>query len=141
MFKNRTSAFVGIGTALVLAFFLARNVLSTPNALVVTWDIPTTYEDGTAMPKAQITGFDIYVSKDDKAPSYAAWFKYNADTDAKYTYTIDGVGKYCFTLITVSKDNGKSQSSDEACYIVIDTGPVTGFKPKPPTNVDIAPLE
>lgn len=141
MFKNRTSALVGIGTALVLAFFLARNVLSTPNALVVTWDIPTTYEDGTAMPKAQITGFDIYVSKDDNESTYAAWFKYSTDTEAKYTHNIDGVGKYCFTLITVSKDNGKSQSSDEACYIVVETGPVTGFKPSAPSNVDIKPLE
>jgi len=112
-----------------------------PNALVVTWDIPTSFEDGTAMPKAQITGFDIYVSKDDGEPKYAKWFAFGADSEPKYIHAIDGVGKYCFTLITVSKDNGKSQSSDEACYIVIDTGPVTGFKPKPPTNVDIAPLE
>jgi len=93
------------------------------------------------MPKAQITGFDIYVSKDDGEPEYAKWFAFDADVEPKYIHDIDGVGKYCFTLITVSKDNGKSQSSDEACYIVIDTGPVTGFKPKPPTNVDIAPLE
>jgi len=93
------------------------------------------------MPKAQITGFDIYVSKDDGEPQYAKWFAFGADAEPKYIHAIDGVGKYCFTLITVSKDNGKSQSSDEACYIVIDTGPVTGFKPKPPTNVDIAPLE
>lgn len=137
---NKYLTFAGFGGLLIALFFVARTVLSIPNSLVITWQIPTTYENGEALPAEQITGFDIYVTKDDNPETYEKWFPFKPGTETKHIYNVDGVGKYCFQLVTVSKENGKSERSPAECYIVIETGPVVGFRPDAPGNIQIEPV-
>lgn len=115
---------------------MALGAAALPESLVVSWVIPSTYEDGVELPQSEITGFDIYVIKDGEK-SYAAWFPWPA-ANAEYTHAVDGVGEYCFYLITVSKSNGKSEPSETACIMIDEKPTSTNAKPNPPSGLKIS---
>lgn len=119
----------------LVAFTLSAH--SLPNALIVSWEIPTTYEDGVELDQTNITGFDIYLIKDG-VKEYAKWFEWNETAVAEYSHAITGAGEYCFYLVTVSKDNGKSAASETVCLNVEDKPPTTNARPAPPSGLKIS---
>ena len=118
---------------LALVFSLTLSAAALPTSLVVSWSIPTTYVDGVALPESEITGFDVYLVKDGST-TYAKW---SAGTTAEYKHPVAGPGEYCFYLVTVTKDNGKSDNSETVCHTVTEQPTTTNAKPSPPTAIII----
>lgn len=106
---------------------------------VVSWENPTKSEADEDFPATEITGYDIYYKLDDGAESYAKWSPYSADTDIReYKHTASGYGKHCFSLTTVSKNNGKSQRSEWVCYDLEEsTDPVDPVEPVEPVDPEL----
>lgn len=82
----------------------------------LTWSAPTTRADGTALPAAQIKGYNVYV----QAPGATTSPKVNAAvvTALTYTYTpatMVTTGPYCFALTTVDTGDLESAQSDKFC--------------------------
>lgn len=111
-------------------FLLALLPLSVLAATdnVLTWVPPTTYENGTALPAAEIKEYKVNVKWNGVAqPVLVA----TGGTNTTYTHRVNNRGTWCYTLQTVSIDNNSSVPSNEACKVV------THGNPNPPTGVTV----
>lgn len=105
----------------------------TPVAtLKITWQAPTTLENGEPLPQNDIEAYDLYYSLDGAQRQYVAWISNNPKT-TEYEHSVAAYGRYCYRLRTLATLHGKSLLSDAVCIDVV--APV--FPPLPPHEIDI----
>lgn len=103
--------------------------------LLITWQPPTKYVDGTDLPPVDITGYDLYHTVNGGEVQYTAWIPQTGDVK-KYSYQPADYGRYCFQLVTVTKSAGKSAKSQPPVCIdyVEKTEPEIPVTPDPETS-------
>lgn len=106
----------------------------TKGGLEITWQRPTKYVDGTDLPLADITGYDLYHTMNGGALTYTAWIPQTGDVK-KYSYTPPDYGRYCFQLVTVTKSAGKSaKSQPPVCIDYVEKTEPEPETPEPETS-------
>ncbi len=106
-------------TYTVKAFDAADNIspASSPSSattvpLMLLWDAPTLYEDGTSLPEGDITGFRVYVGTSSNSYSAGSSYLVSAETTSVIVRNFNLTpGTYYFvvtTLVVSGKESGYS---------------------------------
>lgn len=107
--------------------------------LMISWDQPTSLEDGAPLAPEHITGFDVFHSLDGVADEYLEWVPVQSTPRHTWHHQTQHTGTHCYQLRTVTEKYGKSKRSEPQCITLI-------ANPNPPGNVtatkaDNTPLE
>lgn len=111
-----------IGALVSIGLITGTVVLAEDNSL--TWNAPTTYEDGTPLPIEELQEFRIYVQVfpltadlANEARSYE-FLDSVEPTSTNYTHTNLTNGIYCYVSTAVATNGAESVYSNEACKTV-----------------------
>lgn len=107
---------------------------ATQFKILISWDAPTSLEDGTPLPLEHITGFDVFHSLDGVASDYLEWVPVQSEPHHTWHHQTVTTGKHCYQLRTVTEKYGKSKRSVMQCVELI-------ANPDAPENVTVEKLE
>jgi hypothetical protein len=100
------------------------------------WTLPTTYEDGGALPASEITSFKVDYGTCSAPGVFGTSMGVITTPGAATAAVVTGFtsGTFCFRVATVAS-NGEQSIWTNAVSVVFSKG-----KPKPPTNVRVIVL-
>lgn len=136
----------GIGAAIIFGALFLTGCGSDARAQVtndvLSWQRPTQYADGTALPATEILQYRVLSSKVAGGP-YTAVESNIAPTLLTWTRASRPAGRQCYVMRTVATSGEVSANSNEACTTKCATGTVVNAagdcvaapKPNPPSNV------
>ena len=112
-----------------------KSVKSDVSSFKITWSHPEVDTEGNIEDVSRITGYDIWYTYQDGERQYAKWFPLDSVDDVlEYDFPFQEMGKYCFQLATVTKEDGKSNLSTAVCAETEVIDPDLG-KPEPPITI------
>ena len=95
--------------ALILAMCLLCSLVVQAADIELTWNAPTTREDGAALSPSDIAGYEIHA----KYPNGTTTIIEVPATETSYSVAISTSGRYAFTILTVDTDSLRSAPSGE----------------------------
>ena len=118
-----------VKTVCIVTLLLFTVTFAYAGSIVLSWDPPTTNEDGTPLPITGITGYKIYCGTSSK--NYATPITVTGGAITTFTLTNKPAGTY-YCAATAFKTIGttvlESKYSNEVSKVVLEV------PPSPPTN-------
>lgn len=96
------------------------------NTNIVSWDAPTTCENGSSITNCAVTGYQVQRAASQTATT---WTTLATVTALTYSHTNAVAGQNCYRVVATSAA-GNSQPSNVACKTNVAPSP-----PSPPTNL------
>lgn len=102
------------------------------SSVKLSWGIPTTRENGQALPVSELTGYELYYTTDD--PAVTGSVKVSGGATATYTVSNLAAGNYHFAISAVDSKGLKSKLSPIADVKVL----ASTAAPSVPTSTKVA---
>lgn len=99
----------------------------------LSWSVPTTRENGQALPTSQLTGYEVYYTTDD--PAVTGTVKVSGGTTSSYTVQNLAAGNYHFAIAAVDVTGLKSKLST---IVDVKVAATSLAAPSVPTSTKVA---